>query len=514
MLCSSLLRRSLLRQQVDAVRRTPAYLRHAPPGLYITCDFERNQRHITLLVDASSEREPPLTNGIHLLASSGSDDISFREARSILFGSPAVHNNAEATCVVDGALKSALTVNHMALPFDGIQAFVIPEFNPLISHIVKELLTRLPHLRIACSPLTAAFLSDKEFFNGVVKALCQNDPSLSSQVVTFANVAQESLVPLEGGSTLPALGEGRKLQMSDGDLTETRERWRRERKNKLKHFESYALFMYDPAFQAVHIPSTSAVRVPWAPLVVPEVDPMALLVMPDFFSANAHNASPLLEVWRLREQSKRVLTALRKFPETQRVLTTAYGEIPGGVTGYVEQLRQTVEKLEELRNAFGTHLATDTERDMKKWSSRIGDEVLAKCLVTRTPATKTEQKVMEAYKEWVSGAYCDKIAGAIAHASAVLPPDPEPKVRSTTTASPSHPSAVKGTNHTTSTQELRCHFEKQGMASLCPVLEKENIDVAVFLAMTPKDFKDVFKATFGLTKKMQMLQEELRASQQ
>ncbi|AAZ11722.1 uncharacterized protein TEOVI_000542800 [Trypanosoma equiperdum] len=514
MLRLSLIRRGSLQQSVRNVSRTPAYLRRAPPGLYITCDYEYKQRHATMLVDVSSESEPPLTNGAYLLASSGCDDTSFREARSVLFASPVARNTSEAVHFADAALRTALSRNGMALPLDGIQTLVIPEFHPLIGHAVRELLSRLPRLKIACNAQTAAFISDGEFFKGVVKTLRENDRTIPQEAMSFANVSQENLQTLEDGSVISTLGAGRQLQVVTGDLAETRERWRRERKNKLKHFESYALFVQDPAFQAMHVPSSVGVHLSWVPLIVPEVDSAALLLLPDYFAAQKSNGSSLLEVWRLRESLHRIVTALKKFPETQRVLTTSYGEIPGGAGGYLEQLRQSAQKLEELRSRLGHRLATDTGRDMEKWSALLSDKIFTECLLTTKAATKTTPEVLDEYKGWATAAYCGRLARTLAHAAATLPPDPVVKNTSheATPPMPSGPSKVS--NHTSGTKELKKHFEKHGMASLCPILDREDIDITVFLAMNTEDFKKVFRATFGVVRKMELLQQELRAPPQ
>ena len=53
-------------------------------------------------------------------------------------------------------------------------------------------------------------------------------------------------------------------------------------------------------------------------------------------------------------------------------------------------------------------------------------------------------------------------------------------------------------------------FEKKGLQGLTRTVQRETIDVQVFLAMSESDLKSVFKATFGITKRLSLLQEELR----
>ncbi|KAG8347463.1 hypothetical protein ERJ75_001244200 [Trypanosoma vivax] len=511
-----MLRRTLalgcsLQQLIHGVRHTSGYLRHAPPGLYLTSDFERSRRHATLLVDTSTGCNPPLTNGAYLLASTGTSDTTFREARSVLVGHPTAQDAADAVRLVDDVLCLALKRNGMEIPFEGIEVLVLSELHPLSSHCVRELLKRLPNLQIACSPLTASFLSDSTFFAGVQKSLLRNDCQFSAKDIVFADVPQTNIKVLEGDSSIPALGEGRLLQAVSGDLTPSRERWRRERKNKLAHFESFALFLYDPSFHAIVVPGTAGTHLPWLPFVVHEADAGVLLPLPDFFATQRHAGSSLMEVWRLQEQVDRVMSALERFPEAQRVLSTCYGEVPGGMDGYIGQLGHATQKLEELRSRLGHRLATDTERNMEKWSALLEEKIVKEILLVNTATTGTAPKVMDAYRKWATTSYCGRLARALAHASATLPPDPALKNtdRQPSKSSPSA-GAETASGSWASVQELKRHFEKRGMAALSPILEREEIDVTVFLAMNSDDFRKLFKATFGVVKKMELLQNDLR----
>lgn len=502
-----------LSRLITNVRRTPAYLRHAPPGLYATCDFKNDKRHATLLLDASVECEPPLTNSVYILASTMGDDLSFQQAQSVLVGLPFAQNASQASRFVDSVLRAALTRSGMGIPFDGIHTLVIPELHPFAAHAVKELLTCLPQLKVACSPLTAAFLSDNNFFAGVRKVLCENDAHLQVQSIMFADVPQKNLLLLEDGSSVAVLGEARQLHVATGDLSAARERWRRERRNKLKHFESYALFLYDPAFYAVHVAPSAGVHFDWLPFVVHEADAAALLPSPDYFSLQKSGGSSLLEVWRPSEQAHRAATALEKFPEAQRVLTACYGEFPGGAEDYLGRLRKTTQKLEELRSRLGHRLATDATRDMEKWGAVMEEKVVKETLLTNA-AARTPEEVLAEYKQWASASYLGRVARTLVTTSATLPPDALPDAAQQP-AAPSPPSTsplendVKGS---VGVQLLERHFEKKGMSSLSPILEREEIDVPVFLAMSPEDFRKVFKATFGVVKKLELLQQELRSS--
>ncbi|RNF26161.1 putative serine peptidase [Trypanosoma conorhini] len=509
MLRLSRLHKTALPKLVNEVRRTPAYLRHAPPGLYVTCDFEKAARHTTLLVDASAEGEPPLTSGVYVLASTGGDDLDFQQAQSVLVGLPGAQDATQASRFVDAVLRPALTRSGMAIPFEGIRTIVLPELHPFVAHTVTELLSRLPQVKFACGPLMTAFLSDANFFTGVRKSLCENDAHLHAKSITFADVPQKNLHPLEDGSAVPVSGECRQLLMATGDLSHARERWRRDRRNKLKHFESYPLFLYDPAFCAMLAPPSAGVHFDWLPFVVHEADAGALLPLPDFFSLQKPGGSPLLEVWRLREQAHQVATALEKFPETQRVLTACYGEVSGGADGYLARLQQAVQKLEELRSRLGRRLATDATRDTERWGAILEEKVLKEAVFTNTAETPTAAEVLAEYRRWASAAFLGRLSRALALAAATLPPDALPEAAKE--AAPS-PAAATDEDGAAGVQLLKRHFEGRGMASLTPVLEQEEIDVSVFLAMSQEDCKRVFRATFGVVKKMELLQQELRSS--
>ncbi|KAH9580107.1 hypothetical protein LSM04_008289 [Trypanosoma melophagium] len=509
----------MLPNLINTVRRTPAYLRHAPPGLYVTCDFEKSRRHATLLVDASLEGEAPLTNGSYLLTSTEGDDVSFRQAQSALIGIPFAQNASQASYFADNVLSSSLKRGGMGIPFDGIQTLVIPELHPFAAHVVKELVNRLPQLKVACSPLTAAFLSDGDFCAGMRKALCENDEQITASSIGFADLPQTNLLVIEDGSRVSIFAESRELLVASGDLTQMRERWRRERKNKLKHFESYGLFLYDAAFQALFVGPSAGVHFPWLPFVVHEADAAALLLLPDLLASLRPSGSPLLEVWHVKELFERVSTVLQKFPEAQRVLTTCYGEVPGGADGYIGRLQQTIEKLEELRSRLGRRLSTDTVRDMNKWSSMLEEKIMKEILFTNTAVEKTSEVVLDAYKSWANGFYTGRLARALAQSAATLPPDVLPKdnvrqSKSSKTPNTSTSTASSSTEGAAGVQQLKRHLEKRGMSSLSPIVEREEIDVMVFLAMGPDELKKVFKATFGVVKKMEILQQEIRASQQ
>ncbi|EAN94780.1 hypothetical protein, conserved [Trypanosoma cruzi] len=513
MLRLSCLRKTALPTIINKVCRTPAYLRHAPPGVYVTCDFEKSARHTTLLVDASVEGEPPMTNGAYLLSSTGGDDLAFQQAHSVLVGLPFAQDASQASRFLDTVLRPALARNGMSIPFDGIHTIVLLELHPFAAHAVQEIVSRLPQVKVACSPLMAAFLSDADFFLGVRKSLCENDAHLPAKSITFAGVPQSNLSLLEDGSAVPVSGECRHLLVATGDLSAARERWLRERRNKLKHFESYALFLYDPSFYAMLAPPSAGAHFDWLPFVVHEADAAALLPLPDFFSLQKSTGSSLLEVWRLREHAHRVITALEKFPETQRVLTACYGEVSGGADGYMERLEQTVQKLEELRSRLGRRLATDTARDVAKWSAVMEEKILKEIVFTKKAEKKTSEEVLLEYKQWASASYLGRLSRSLALAGATLPPDiPSEPAQEASPSSSSSSASSKDTEGAAGVQLLKSHFERRGMASLTPVLEREEIDVVVFLAMGPDDFKKVFKATFGVAKKMELLQQELRSS--
>ncbi|EPY23229.1 hypothetical protein STCU_07811 [Strigomonas culicis] len=161
---------------------------------------------------------------------------------------------------------------------------------------------------------------------------------------------------------------------------------------------------------------------------------------------------------------------------------------------------------------------------MDHWTPLLLRRVVREALLTEAaPAPLTEEAVEELVA-WARDGALGGVAAALTRAALSLPPTAEQAPPAAAAAADSK-AAESGAEWAGTVeanraelegaqgvQLMRSVFEKRGLKGIAHVLERENIDLGVFLAMTESDFRTVFKATFGISKKLQSLQRELKAN--
>ncbi|EPY32077.1 hypothetical protein AGDE_08877 [Angomonas deanei] len=267
----------------------------------------------------------------------------------------------------------------------------------------------------------------------------------------------------------------------------------------------------------------SICRSPWWTRVVPEVGSDVLVPVCPLQSRqwSSRQGTSVLELWRPDVAAQAFSKTLLREPFVQEVLSTSYGALPGDLDDVAAALEDAGTSLEGLRSRLSTRLETDTERDVSRWSKLLLGRIIKEVLFTQTPSNPSPPEMQEALQGWLmEESRVGQTAVALTQSALALPPSaapvaqhragvpaPEEKESKLHSKLEENSSELEGA---AGVQLMTSLLTKKGMGGLSRVVEKENIDVRVFLSMTTDDFKSVFKATFGISKKLVMLQEELK----
>lgn len=527
---------------VAAVLRSARYLRHAPPRMYVTCAHDRGLaadacgRHRTTVLDvsrAASPSAPPHTQSIYLLTSTSMADVAFADTAAqsqVLVGLPHIQSVDAVQRFCDAHATELARVHHIVLPGD---------VSPLQSLLIKQLLTALPSARLACSRFGHAMLTNGTFYDGVRRAVLENAPTTPLELLRFAELPADRVSAVADGdavavdvpstSTSSAASPARALRVVAVKSKAQQQRRRELSQTHLPvHFHSDTLFFYDDVFHALHVGHT-LLRPPWLPTVLHEASRELLLPLPPAL-ATTHplgRPSPLLDTWRVTEWCSDIVATLRRTPELERVLCGAYGEVSGDIEDCVAGLERSCDALEGLRSRLARRLATDTSRDVHRWSGALLRRVVEEVVCTQTASEPTPPALRDAFLAWArTDEAWGRLAASLTHAAMVLPPTteaPEPAPAGGGAASPaSSPAPLSASDSAAAASAalegaagvdlLVAIFNKKGLQGLTRVAQRETIDVRVFLAMTEEDLRTVFKATFGVAKRLKLLQEELRTN--
>lgn len=341
------------------------------------------------------------------------------------------------------------------------------------------------------------------------------------------------------------------------------------------HFTDKPLFAFDHACKTMFSGDAAGVRLPWAPHIVKDYNNKAgdmLFPVPSAFryrvapatlssSTSGGAASALFRHWDLEDSLETAVRALTRFHTVQRVLSTSYGEIGCDREDVVHKLSSATEALAAIRKrlaskhftmGISSNRAASHHRGDTLWGplhKKIWDEVIAvKSL--RAEAERGEKVTTPAETEPASAPgvaalhyasvsvlsqlVVTDVATALA-ASALHVAPAEGAVQSKIIESArmkqrEEEEASKGrdvanrvasslpssstsssSSPSPSTTILEKLFRNRGFENLCPILMKQDIDVDVFLSMSPDELVSTFKVTFGLSKKLQMLQSEVKS---
>lgn len=538
---------------VRSVQRSASYLRHAPPSVYATIDPAGNDgdssdgpamRHATRLLDSagtlasthtntsiSSLSDGPAlplqTHGVYLLSSTTMDDPCFARAdrlESILVGLPRVCSGDEA-----GAFVRAHE-GHLA----GVTTVLLPEISSGgAGHAVRALRRMRPDLVFCGSPFAKAFLTDPTFFDGARRTIMAND-AVRAEAIPFAELPPEAFTVAEDEAVVGRSG-GRRVTAHWAMDPRREERLRAARQSPPPHFHNQPVFYHDSAFEATLV-GGAVCRLPWLPLVLTEMDrDGGLLPCPPLLAARRAAAgpkAPLLATWRPEEAAAALAATLRRVPQTQRILCESFGEVGGDADGIAAAVTDAAAALEALRSRLAARLLTDTGRDVPRWAALMHDRLLAELLCPNTASVPTAPATRAALRSWAfseaavaTASPVAAVATTLAQAAFALPPSTEAAATAGGGAEPNQESGSGSAVQPPTRREqelgelagapgvalMKELLVKKGLGGLGAAVEKEEIDVTVFLAMTPEDFRRVLKATFGVSKRLEMLQQELRS---
>lgn len=505
-----------LEAEVRRALATPTYQRVCPPSFYVTYDPRHSSeacRHSTRLLDLADcgAAAVPHTSGIYVLSSTSEADFSFRQpSTATMIGLPAVPTESDARRFVD----------HFRGELEGLRTVALTHMHPYDAVTLRVLRERFPGLRVLLSAFGKAFLTDATFYGAVGKVVASNRHSIGRAPVEFAGFSADDaglIVPDDGAAVALTDAAGRHLRA----VYAHNELERRQAHRGLPpHYEDRALFFLDSVFQSLHIGSQAVCRVPWLSQVAPEISREAMLPVPsllclrDGSQAGAMGSSVLLsrayDVSAAAEDLARTLAAV---PETEQVLTNTYGELPGDPDEIIAGLRDTAERLEGLRSRLAARLATDTARNVPKWSALLLTKIVREVLFRNTAATPTPPALLASLQEWAEEEPLGDLAACLTQAALALPPtSAAPAKRSSSdsnaTGEAQGDGELEGPN---GVQLLLRILEKKGLRGLGRAAERESVDLASFVKMSPAELRRVFKTTVGVNRRLEDLQEELKA---
>ncbi|EPY24977.1 hypothetical protein AGDE_12077 [Angomonas deanei] len=496
-----------LRQAVEKAKGTSPYLRHMPPQEYFTCSADLSKalpRHKTELLDVGAcSGGIPHTNGVYVLSSSTAEDVSFKDAKHrTMIGLPHAKTTDDVKRFID----------HHQRHLESLQCVVLPDVSLSSGVALSTMKACFPQVRVVCSPFSKFLFSDPTFFAGVQSALKDNYVEGAFHSFTFAEIDPECISTAADGETVADCPRLRSLVVP----------LEKKKVNRPDHFTESVIFYYDEAFEHMHV-GDSICRSPWWTRVVPEVGSDVLVPVCPLQSRqwSSRQGTSVLELWRPDVAAQAFSKTLLREPFVQEVLSTSYGALPGDLDDVAAALEDAGTSLEGLRSRLSTRLETDTERDVSRWSKLLLGRIIKEVLFTQTPSNPSPPEMQEALQGWLmEESRVGQTAVALTQSALALPPSaapvaqqragvpaPEEKESKLHSKLEENSSELEGA---AGVQLMTSLLTKKGMGGLSRVVEKENIDVRVFLSMTTDDFKNVFKATFGISKKLVMLQEELK----
>lgn len=535
--------RQTLQESVASSLLSSRYLRHAPPRLYVTCAHDQGLaasacgRHMTKVIDVSlacSADAPPHTQSVYLLTSTALGDTDFKDTSAqsqVLVGLPQVRDADAVLRFCDTHGPSLAQVHHIVLPGD---------VTPTQSLLIKTLLHHLPQARLVCNAFGQALLTSPLFHDGVRRAVLENTPSVAVDLLRFAELPATRVSAVKDGDAVSVdvataaaattaaaaaatTSPARRLRVVG--VTNAAQEQRRKARSQTNHpayFDNAPLFFFDDAFHALFVGLTLH-RLPWLPTVLSEARREAVLPLPPSLALQHPTERPnlLLDSWRVTETSAAVVDALRRTPELERVLSGSFGELSGNVEDCVGELERSGDALEGLRSRLAHRLASDTSRDVHRWSTALLRRVVQEVVCVQKASEPTTPAVLEQFLSWAGkDGEWGRLATCLSHSAMVLPPTtpaPAPAAPSSVVTGSDGVEVVKSAEEIDRPLEgqsgvdlLVAIFEKKGLQGLTRTVKRETIDVQVFLAMSENDLKTVFKATFGITKRLSLLQEELR----
>jgi hypothetical protein len=304
----------------------------------------------------------------------------------------------------------------------------------------------------------------------------------------------------------------------------------------LLHFYYRPLFAFDTGLHHLWTGTCAGVKIPWLSAIDPSVKGDAALVVPPLLYRTPHlmvsnsrgkrleNLFVLTNPWDPSDEQITVASVLKSHEHAHRIVSAAYGEIASDFEGTGQVINQAADYFVGLRDRVSAHLHKIygagvlegiTDEDLCALRNAIQTKIREEHISIGKATEKAEdpssldalqedaQVLSESRRVLIDlflRRLADGILGCALSRAAEL--TAAPLVRSST--------PQKSTD-VTSISFLQQAFEKKGLGALSRTLTAESIDVIVFKSMTPEELKDVFRATFGVVKKLQQLQSELHS---
>lgn len=543
---------SNLEPYLQRLRYSPAYLRQAPPLQYYSLGLSEAPsggeaaacRHrIQLLDDAVMYRGtskafdlPPHTSGTYLVSSTGAENVAFtptteeprQQVHSTLIGLPDAPSEAHLLRFIEAHREVLRTVHAICLPDVPLTARRV-----LNSFRRSDVMPRLQCMW--CGDFGKAFVENDHFYHAVVRAAVDSAGTAKESIEGWGGdeSAVDSLVqavPL-GGTTFEgaAPDSPRPLQARPIVLPVEGAAGQREANRYPSHYTQHPVFFYDAVFHAIFVGS-AVFRCPWVSAALQPSHSSFAFPMPLSTHIRHHRSDrpptrsyfhPLTSAAVLREG------LLHSFPLKgsqgdqatawpQRVLSSKFGELPGDVLSVVEGVETGSERLVRLwgrlreANQAGTCTALPTTvemllREMQAEEPSEGETNQGECFATIASWASSSSSPMKCLCECMQETSASRIPLPAAkeepHTAESGSPSPDSAVD---LSLPQEFSGAKGT------ALLKRVFAMKGLGGLERVLQREEIDVDVFLAMTQEELQTVFKPTFGLRKKLESVQKEVQ----
>ncbi|CUG90233.1 Hypothetical protein, putative [Bodo saltans] len=260
-------------------------------------------------------------------------------------------------------------------------------------------------------------------------------------------------------------------------------------------------------------------------------------------------AAALFSHWNAEESLETAVRAMSQFNSVQRVLSSSYGELGCDREDVIQRLTAATDALVALRKRLAAkHFSMGVTSSKAAGQCRdplsgalhkkIWDELISashrksddKAVVESVTGESDPKKVQlrAASRAVVSQLFAAGVASALSASAVFVAPsegsvqakileDAKNQAEVVRNAAEQRAKKAEDAAETTpaasaaSTAILDKLFTKRGLQQLSHILVKQDIDVGVFLAMKPDELTATFSVTFGLRKKLELLQTELKA---
>lgn len=439
----------------------------------------------------------------------------------------------------------------------------------LVEAWAKSLHKQAPLLQIVTGPTMHAFLTDPIFFSCVRSYLKEQQSSASllghaiftDEQMPFAAVPSEQVHIISSGSQV-MMGPHRKLSfftpppIANGSGTTLV-----RQASQQPHFQYRPSYVYDHAAKHLLAGDTGAgVRLAWLPHLdstarqsnsgtatsnrdgaggggVPVILPApslfhhrstSLLSSPQAVkdggssrTAAMKSLSLLGSSWDIEAEVSSMVAAIRHFPFVQRVLCATYGETAPGRDALIDALELSSQQLTQLTKRLAKKFAEIGIKSIHEVQSlpKHHQQVSQLCdhLVTKLETEMLYQPQAGAgdddarhARDVVRTTFLRSMASAMVY-RAVEIASTEGVALLAADRARSPPSGAQASISSSSQATLRKLFESRSLGSLNAIVDREEIDLDVFLAMRHDELVKTFQISFGLAKKLELLQQDLKS---